>query len=66
MVSIKKGDFLMNLQTFLIRIFICFSLSILIGLERQLTGHMAGIRINVLLYDYDTHECDILVHEAFR
>ena len=56
----------MNLQTFLIRIFICFSLSILIGLERQLTGHMAGIRINVLLYDNDTHECDILVHEAFR
>ena len=39
----------MNLQTFLIRIFICFSLSILIGLERQLRHRMVGLRTNVLV-----------------
>ncbi len=39
----------MNLQTFLIRIIICFSLSILIGLERQLRHRMVGLRTNVLV-----------------
>lgn len=34
---------------FLIRIILSLSLGFLIGLERQLTGHVAGIRINVLI-----------------
>ena len=34
---------------FVIRIFLSMLLGFLIGLERQLTGHPAGIRINVLI-----------------
>ncbi|MSS56830.1 MgtC/SapB family protein [Holdemanella biformis] len=56
----------MHIYDFIIPILLAMILVFLIGHERQLTGHMAGIRINVLLYDNDTHECDILVHEAFR
>ena len=39
----------MDLTTFLIRITICFALSILIGLERQLRHRMVGLRTNVLV-----------------
>ena len=39
----------MDLATFLIRITICFALSILIGLERQLRHRMVGLRTNVLV-----------------
>ena len=35
--------------SFLFRIFLSLLLGVLIGLERQLTGHPAGIRINVLI-----------------
>lgn len=35
--------------SFLFRIFLSLLLGFLIGLERQLTGHPAGIRINVLI-----------------
>lgn len=61
-----KGRDTMHIYDFIIPILLAMILVFLIGLERQLTGHMAGIRINVLLCDNDTHECDILVHEAFR
>lgn len=39
----------MNLATFFIRLLICFILSILIGLERQLRHRMVGLRTNVLV-----------------
>lgn len=39
----------MDLITFAIRLFICFTLSILIGLERQLRHRMVGLRTNVLV-----------------
>lgn len=39
----------MDFQDFLIRILLALMLGFLIGLERQLTGHIAGIRINVLI-----------------
>lgn len=39
----------MLIYDFIIRIVLAMMLGLLIGLERQLTGHMAGIRINVLL-----------------
>lgn len=39
----------MDLTTFLIRLTICFFLSILIGLERQLRHRMVGLRTNVLV-----------------
>lgn len=39
----------MDLTTFIIRITICFILSILIGLERQLRHRMVGLRTNVLV-----------------
>lgn len=39
----------MELTTFMIRLIICFSLSILIGLERQLRHRMIGLRTNVLV-----------------
>ena len=39
----------MDLTTFIIRLVICFSLSILIGLERQLRHRMVGLRTNVLV-----------------
>ena len=39
----------MLIYDFMIRITFSMVLGFLIGLERQLTGHMAGIRINVLL-----------------
>lgn len=35
---------------FVIRISLSMLLGFLIGLERQLTGHPAGIRINVLIW----------------
>ncbi|MGI5959130.1 MAG: MgtC/SapB family protein [Massiliimalia sp.] len=34
---------------FVLRVFLSLALGFLIGLERQLTGHPAGIRINVLI-----------------
>lgn len=39
----------MDFVTFLIRIFVCFGLSVLIGLERQLRHRMIGLRTNVLV-----------------
>lgn len=39
----------MDLTTFTIRLCICFILSILIGLERQLRHRMVGLRTNVLV-----------------
>lgn len=39
----------MNYQAFMLRIGLSLLLGFLIGLERQLTGHVAGIRINVLI-----------------
>lgn len=39
----------MELTTFMIRLIICFSLSILVGLERQLRHRMVGLRTNVLV-----------------
>ena len=39
----------MNYPVFLNRILLAMLLGLLIGLERQLTGHPAGIRINVLI-----------------
>ena len=39
----------MDLATFFIRLLICFILSILIGLERQLRHRMVGLRTNVLV-----------------
>lgn len=39
----------MDLTTFFIRLLICFILSILIGLERQLRHRMVGLRTNVLV-----------------
>ena len=39
----------MDIVTFIIRLIICFSLSILIGLERQLRHRMVGHRTNVLV-----------------
>ena len=39
----------MELTTFIIRLIICFSLSILVGLERQLRHRMVGLRTNVLV-----------------
>ena len=39
----------MSYDTFLFRIALSLLLGFLIGLERQLTGHPAGIRINVLI-----------------
>ena len=39
----------MNYRVFLLRILLAMVLGLLIGLERQLTGHPAGIRINVLI-----------------
>lgn len=39
----------MNYTEFLLRISLSMVLGLLIGLERQLTGHSAGIRINVLI-----------------
>lgn len=39
----------MDLTTFIIRIVICFALSILIGIERQLRHRMVGLRTNVLV-----------------
>ena len=39
----------MLIYDFIIRIVLAMMLGLLIGLERQLTSHMAGIRINVLL-----------------
>ena len=39
----------MLIYDFMIRILLAMILGFLIGLERQLTGHIAGIRINVLL-----------------
>lgn len=39
----------MDLTTFIIRLSICFILSILIGLERQLRHRMVGLRTNVLV-----------------
>ncbi len=36
-------------ETFFIRLLICFSLSILVGLERQLRHRMVGLRTNVLV-----------------
>lgn len=39
----------MLIYDFMIRIVLAMILGFLIGLERQLTGHMAGIRFNVLL-----------------
>lgn len=39
----------MEINTFFIRILICFCLSILIGLERQIRHRMVGLRTNVLV-----------------
>ena len=39
----------MELKTFLIRILVCFALSILIGLERQYRHKTVGLRTNVLV-----------------
>ncbi len=39
----------MDFKTFIIRILICFSLSILIGLERQYRHKTVGLRTNVLV-----------------
>lgn len=39
----------MVLSEFVLRIFLSLILGLCIGLERQLTGHRAGIRINVLI-----------------
>lgn len=39
----------MDLTTFIIRLTICFILSILIGIERQLRHRMVGLRTNVLV-----------------
>ena len=39
----------MNYYVFILRILLSLGLGFAIGLERQLTGHMAGIRINVLI-----------------
>lgn len=39
----------MDITTFIIRLCICFILSILIGLERQLRHRMVGLRTNVLV-----------------
>lgn len=39
----------MDITTFTIRLIICFSLSILVGLERQLRHRMVGLRTNVLV-----------------
>lgn len=39
----------MDLRTFIIRITVCFILSILIGLERQWRHRMVGLRTNVLV-----------------
>lgn len=39
----------MDLTIFIIRLSICFALSILIGLERQLRHRMVGLRTNVLV-----------------
>ena len=39
----------MNYTDFILRISLSLVLGFLIGLERQLTGHSAGIRINVLI-----------------
>ena len=39
----------MELKTFIIRILVCFSLSILIGLERQYRHKTVGLRTNVLV-----------------
>lgn len=39
----------MNLTSFFIRLLICFILSILVGLERQLRHRMVGLRTNVLV-----------------
>ena len=39
----------MNLTSFFIRLLICFILSILVGIERQLMHRMVGLRTNVLV-----------------
>ena len=39
----------MEINTFFIRLSICFCLSILIGLERQIRHRMVGLRTNVLV-----------------
>lgn len=39
----------MDISIFIIRLIICFSLSILVGLERQLRHRMVGLRTNVLV-----------------
>ena len=39
----------MNWMDFMMRILLAVLLGFLIGLERQITGHTAGIRINVLI-----------------
>lgn len=39
----------MSLATFTVRLVICFCLSILVGLERQLRHRMVGLRTNVLV-----------------
>lgn len=39
----------MDISTFLIRLIICFTLSILVGIERQLRHRMVGLRTNVLV-----------------
>lgn len=44
-----KGGVIMNIYDFVIRISLALVLGFCIGLERQLTGHLAGIRINILI-----------------
>ena len=39
----------MNWMDFMMRILLAVLLGFLIGLERQITGHTAGLRINVLI-----------------
>ena len=39
----------MNCREFIFRVLLSLCLGLCIGLERQLTGHFAGIRINVLI-----------------
>lgn len=49
MVANKGGGTYMTYTQFVIRIILALVLGSVIGLERQLTGHRAGIRINVLI-----------------
>ena len=55
----------MGIDVFLTRILVCFILSVLVGIERQLRHKMVGVRTNVLvalgafMFNWMAFSCDI-------